>query len=63
MVGHKHIMNDANTIDNYTVLDHPVLNGNPNAKFVFTHDGTNFSTGAVFLDITVGAYYMASYLF
>ena len=60
LLGYKHIMNDLNTIDNYTALDHPLLNGNPNAKFVFTHDGT-FHSGVNFLDMTVGAYYFEAY--
>lgn len=59
LVGYKHIMNETNTMDNYTALDHPLLNGKPDAKFVFTHDGSGTSVN--FLNITVGAYYFEAY--
>ena len=32
-----HISDASNTNLNYTIIDHPELNGNPNATFVFSH--------------------------
>lgn len=57
LVGYKHIMTTENMGYNYTALDHPLLNGNPNAKFVFTHDGFESSGGTHFFDVIVGAHY------
>lgn len=34
---YTHIATTENTENNYTIIDHPLLNGNPNATFIFQH--------------------------
>ena len=46
-----HVASEENNEFNYTVIDHPSLNGNPNATFVFTHYwGVNGDATMVSLD-------------
>lgn len=33
----SHITSASNIVANYSIIDHPFLNGNPNATFVFSH--------------------------
>ncbi len=48
----------ANTLYNYTLIDHPNLNGNPNATFVFAHYwGINGAGSEVNLAGQIGAWY------
>ncbi len=48
----------ANITGNYTSIDHPLLNGNPNAVFVYTHNwGISGGSGNVVLDHITGAWY------
>lgn len=54
----KHITTAASTIGNYTVLDHPLLNDNPNAVINITHEFPSGS-GQRF-DQVLGAWYSNS---
>jgi hypothetical protein len=48
----------GNITGNYTAIDHPLLNGNPNAVFVYTHNwGISGGSGNVVLDNITGAWY------
>lgn len=51
----------ANISGNYTEIDHPLLNGDPNAIFVYTHNwGISGGSGNVVLDHITGAWYTGS---
>jgi len=51
----------GNISGNYTTIDHPLLNGDPDAVFVFTHNwGISGGTGNVIIDHTMGAWYTGS---
>ncbi|TLN09838.1 hypothetical protein FDZ74_11340, partial [bacterium] len=58
-VAFKHITTAASTSGNYTVLDHPLLNNNPNAVINVTHE---YPTGVLgqYLDQVLGAWYSPS---
>lgn len=57
-VSYKHQSSVSNITDNWTVIDHPLLNNNPNAKFVFTHNwGAQNDSSNVIHDKVVGAWY------
>jgi len=48
----------ANIVGNYTVIDHPLLNNNPAAVFVYLHNwGISGGSGNVVLDNITGAWY------
>ena len=54
----KHTATAANVLLNYTVIDHPMLNGNPNAIFNITHNwGISGDTSNIILDKTMGVWY------
>jgi hypothetical protein len=54
----KHQANAGNISSNWTVIDHPLLNGNPNAVFTFTHNwGTTGEPANVVVDNILGAWY------
>ena len=54
-VVYKHITTSGNVTANYTILDHPMLNGNPNAVVNVQHIWTN-----TYLNETVGVWYSPS---
>jgi hypothetical protein len=56
-----HRADAGNITGNYTVIDHPLLNNNPNAVFVYTHNwGISGGSGNVVLDHVTGAWYTGS---
>lgn len=60
-VSAKHVATAGNISGNYTVIDHPMLNGNPDAIVNFTHNwGTSGTTANVILDKTLGIWYTGS---
>ena len=60
-VSAKHQATAGNISGNYTVIDHPLLNGDPNARFTFTHNwGTSGNTSNVIVDNTMGVWYTGS---
>lgn len=60
-VEYKHQSAATNIQDNWTIIDHPLLNDNPNAKFVFTHNwGAAGSSSNVLYDKVPGAWYDGS---
>jgi hypothetical protein len=51
----------GNISGNYTTIDHPLLNNDPNAVFVYTHNwGISGGSGNVVLDQVTGAWYTGS---
>ncbi len=57
----KHVANAGNISSNWTAIDHPLLNGNPNAVFTFTHNwGTTGDSANVVIDQAMGAWYTGS---
>lgn len=48
----RHLTSRTNTIENYTVLDHPDLNGNPDAILIVTEGGGSGSPVGVWYDGT-----------
>ncbi|MCH9660053.1 MAG: T9SS type A sorting domain-containing protein [Bacteroidetes bacterium] len=60
-VSAKHVATASTISGNYTIIDHPLLNGDPNATFNFTHNwGASGETSNVLLDATLGAWYTGS---
>jgi len=60
-VSAKHQATAGNISGNYTVIDHPILNGDPNARFTFTHNwGTSGDPSNVVIDNTMGVWYTGS---
>ncbi len=54
----KHQANAGNISSNWTNIDHPLLNGNPDATFTFTHNwGTSGTSANVIVDHVLGAWY------
>ena len=61
VVSFKHQSTAANTSNNYTIMDHPLLNGKPNAVFVFSHNwGSVGDSSNVVIDKVFGAWYTGS---
>ncbi len=57
----KHVATAGNISSNWTVIDHPLLNGDPDAMFVFTHNwGTSGTSANVVMDNTMGVWYDGS---
>lgn len=57
----SHRAEAGNITGNYTVIDHNILNGNPNAMFVYTHNwGISGGSGNVVNDHVTGAWYTGS---
>lgn len=57
-----HISDAGNVNGNFTFIDNPALNGNPNATFVFSHYwGQNGSDTEVFEDKVFAAYYTGAF--
>lgn len=55
---YRHAANPGNIVSNWTIIDHPLLNGNPNALFVFTHNwGITGDPSNVIIDHRTGAWY------
>ncbi|MBL4663961.1 MAG: T9SS type A sorting domain-containing protein [Flavobacteriaceae bacterium] len=53
-----HRADAGNISGNYTIIEHPLLNNNPNAVFVYTHNwGISGGSGNVVLDHITGAWY------
>jgi len=60
-VSAKHVANAGNISSNWTVIDHPLLNGDPDAVFTFTHNwGTTGDSANVIVDTKLGAWYTGS---
>lgn len=60
-VAYRHQATVANIESNWTVIDHPLLNNNPNGKFVFTHNwGEDSTSSNVLYDKVAGAWYDGS---
>jgi hypothetical protein len=57
-IGYVHTANSSNTSYNYTLLDHPSLNNNPNAKVVFSQRYVNGS--GVSHEMSTGLWYTGS---
>lgn len=56
-----HASSASNIVNNWTIIDHPVLNGNPNATFVMSHYwGANGAPSEVYLDAVLGVWYNGS---
>jgi len=55
---YSHISIPGNSNENFTVLDHPDLNGNPNASFVFTH---YWGVNGVQSEVTQNSVFAAKY--
>ncbi|WP_310992825.1 T9SS type A sorting domain-containing protein [Aequorivita marina] len=54
----QHISTISNIAGNYTIIDHPALNGNPDATFVMSHYwGIAGSPTQVYLDGNLGVWY------
>jgi len=53
----KHV---ATTTDYITVLDHPLLNGNPNARIFVAHDYTNGAGTTGYINDEIGVWYNGS---
>ncbi|MCR9183330.1 MAG: T9SS type A sorting domain-containing protein [Flavobacteriaceae bacterium] len=57
----RHQATGSNISNNWTTIDHPLLNGDPNAIFVFSHNwGVSGQSSNVVLDKTLGAWYDGS---
>ena len=56
-----HTATAGNISSNWTSIDHPLLNGNPDAVFVFTHNwGTTGDPANVVIDHKMGVWYTGS---
>lgn len=57
----RHQATAGNTSLNWTNIDHPLLNNNPDAIFVFSHNwGSSGQTSNIILNKTLGAWYTGS---
>ena len=57
----KHVATAGNISGNYTVISHPLLDGDPEARFVFTHNwGASGDATNVIVDEVMGAWYTGS---
>ncbi len=55
---YRHVATAATISGNVTIIDHPVLNGNPDARFVFMHNwGEDPSSANVIVDKVLGVWY------
>lgn len=60
-VAYKHQATASNIQNNWTIIDHPLLNNNPNGKFVFTHNwGAGGDSSNVIYNKVPGAWYDGS---
>jgi hypothetical protein len=56
-----HITGASNIVGNWTIIDHPLLNGNPDATFVFCHFyGINGPETQINIDKNLGVWYDGS---
>ena len=55
----KHLTNASNIENDFTIIDHPLLNEKPNAVFVFSHNWGELGSGFL-LDSVLTAYYNGS---
>jgi hypothetical protein len=56
-----HVADAGNIAGNYTIIDHPLLNGDPDAVFVYTHNwGVSGGSGNVVNDHVTGVWYTGS---
>ena len=54
----KHVATAGNISGNYTVITHPLLDGDPDARFVYTHNwGISGTSANVIHDFKTGAWY------
>ncbi len=57
----EHISAASNIVSNWTIIDAPALNGNPDATFVMSHYwGVNGPSGEVYLNAVLGVWYNGS---
>ena len=57
----KHVATAGNIAGNYTTIDHPLLNGNPDAIFNFSHNwGISGASSNVIIDKATGVWYTGS---
>lgn len=62
VVSFRHQATTANTAYNLTMIDHPLLNGKPNAVFVFSHNwGSGGDSSNMLIDKVQGVYYYGSH--
>ncbi|MEZ4858339.1 MAG: T9SS type A sorting domain-containing protein [Flavobacteriaceae bacterium] len=55
---YRHVASAGTVFGNYTVIDHPVLNGNPDAKLVFMHNwGESGQPSNIIVDKILGVWY------
>jgi len=55
---YTHVATVANIVGNYTEIDHALLNGDPDAVFVFLHNwGTQSESANVIVDAELGVWY------
>ena len=55
---YRHVASAASISGNVTIIDHPALNGNPDARFVFMHNWGETGTSAnVIVDKVLGVWY------
>ncbi|MCB0456111.1 MAG: T9SS type A sorting domain-containing protein [Flavobacteriaceae bacterium] len=60
-VPYRHAATAGTVFGNYTIIDHPALNGKPDAKFVFTHNwGESGQPSNVIVNEILGAWYTGS---
>lgn len=52
-----HTATSENTYDNYTLIDHPSTNGNPNAILIVTQNWNPVSSSGVYNNHTIGVWY------
>jgi len=64
VVAYKHTALAANIANHATVLSHPLLNGNPNARFVFSRNQETASSGSgeVFLKLLSAQYFFGRWM-
>jgi hypothetical protein len=55
-----HTATAGNSVDNVTWLDHPLLNGNPDAILLVTHNWNPGGVGGVYNDQAIGVWYSNS---
>jgi len=64
VVSYKHTAASANIANHATVLNHPLLNGNPNARFVFSRNQETASSGSgePFLKLLSAQYFFGRWM-
>lgn len=58
---YRHVASAGTITSNWTEIDHPLLNGNPDAQFVFSHNwGIQGNSSNVIVNNVLGAWYTGS---